>query len=89
MNFCRTFSSRTGRCLRRPRDSRHLNFLYGRHVRGPLDVFREAWTEEGCGFEDDKNVLSYITEVRDRLAEMADLDPGKCGNGAANAKEVL
>ena len=43
-----------------------FELLYGRHVRGPLDVLREAWTEEGCGSEDDKNVLSYITEVRDR-----------------------
>ena len=50
-----------------------FELFYGRHVRGPLDVLREAWTEEGCGSEDDKNVLSYITEVRDRLVEMADL----------------
>ena len=35
-----------------------FELLYGRHVRGPLDVLREAWTEEGCGSEDDKNVLS-------------------------------
>ena len=50
-----------------------FELLYGRHVRGPSDVLREAWTEEGCGSEDDKNVLSYITEEHDRLVEMADL----------------
>ena len=36
-----------------------FELLFGRHVRGPLDVLREAWTEEDCGSEDDKNVLSY------------------------------
>ena len=33
-----------------------FELLYGRHVRKPLDVLLEAWTEEVCGSEDDKNV---------------------------------
>ena len=47
-----------------------FDLLYGRHVRGPLDVLREDWTgEKGVAVP----VATYIVEMRERLAEMAHL----------------
>ena len=47
-----------------------FELLYGRKVRGPLDVLRETWEEPKT---EDKNAISYMLEMRDRLASMTEL----------------
>lgn len=42
-----------------------FELLYGRDVRGPLDVLKNEWIQNP---EMDKDILTYIMEVRDRLA---------------------
>ena len=44
-----------------------FELLYGRDVRGPLDVLKETWE---AGEKGDQNVLSYITLMRDRMDKM-------------------
>ena len=47
-----------------------FELLYGRAVRGPLDILKESWeTKEKC--PDD--VVTYVTEMRSRLEEMSEL----------------
>lgn len=51
-----------------------FELLYGRHVRGPLSILRESIDDE----EDESrqlqpSVLSYIIEMREKLAKMADV----------------
>ena len=47
-----------------------FELLYGRHVRGPLDVLREVWTEE----ETDKTTeVTHLVQMRERLEEMSTL----------------
>ena len=40
-----------------------FELLYGREVRGPLDMVREEW-------ESDRSVLSHILAIRERMKEM-------------------
>ena len=44
-----------------------FELLYGREVRGPLDVVREEWEAEK---KSDQSVLSHILAIRERLEEM-------------------
>ena len=47
-----------------------FELLYGREVRGPLDVFREEWeASKRC----DESVLFHILLVREKLEEMFEL----------------
>ena len=46
-----------------------LELLYGRNVRGPLDVMREAWVSDKRTNQD---ILSYILLMRDRMTTMAE-----------------
>ena len=48
-----------------------FELLYGRKVRGPLDILKEEWT--GCADEGEVPVATYVVEMRDRLEEMAEL----------------
>ena len=48
-----------------------FELLYGRKVRGPLDILKEEWT--GCADEGKVPVAAYVVEMRDRLKEMAEL----------------
>ncbi|XP_064399260.1 uncharacterized protein LOC135345747 [Halichondria panicea] len=41
-----------------------FELLYGRSVRGPLDIVREAWQTDKC---DSVSIISYIMKMRDRL----------------------
>ena len=43
-----------------------FELLYGRDIRGPLDVLREEWIQNA---ETDKDILTYIMEVKDRMGE--------------------
>ena len=47
-----------------------FELLYGRKVRGPLDVLREDMV--GCN-ETSENLVQYVQEVRSRLKEMSEL----------------
>ena len=47
-----------------------FELLFGRHVRGPLDVLKESWeTKHKVG----DDVLTYVTEMREKLASMTEL----------------
>ena len=47
-----------------------FELVYGRNVRGPLDVLREAW--EGSQ-STDESVVSYVIATQEKLKAMADL----------------
>ena len=56
-----------------PQESTGLSpfeLLFGRKVRGPLDVLRECWTNEEAG---DVPVIPYVLEMQKRLQEMTKL----------------
>ena len=38
-----------------------FQLMYGRHVRGPLDILRESWTSSKCSGE---SVVSYVLTVQ-------------------------
>ena len=46
-----------------------FELLYGRDVRGPLDVLKESWEAER---RSDLNVIAYITLMRERIEEMSE-----------------
>ena len=47
-----------------------FELLYGRAVRGPLDILKESWeTKEKCP----EDVVTYVTEMWSRLEEMSEL----------------
>ena len=60
--YCEVPQSTTGFSL--------YEFLYGREVRGPLDVLKEEWETSK---RSDESVLSHILQVRERLEEMSKL----------------
>ena len=45
-----------------------FELLYGRDVRGPLDILKEAWSSDK---RSNLNVISYVLMMRDRLESMA------------------
>ena len=47
-----------------------FKLLYGRRVRGPLDVLKESWTK--CSSEETP-VIAHVVEMRNRLEEMREL----------------
>ena len=47
-----------------------FELLYGRAVRGPLDIVKESWKETTQVKE---NVVSYVLGVQDKLAKMSNL----------------
>ena len=47
-----------------------FELLYGRAVRGPLDVLKETWEAEQRSTE---SVVSHVLAMRDKLASMTDL----------------
>ena len=49
-----------------------FELLYGRTVRGPLDILRETWeATEGV----DQSVVSYILSIREKIAQMTEIVP--------------
>ena len=46
-----------------------FELLYGREVRGPLDVLWESWEQPTST---DENIVAYVLKMRDRLAEMSE-----------------
>lgn len=50
-----------------------FELLYGRRVRGPLDVLRESWTRSST---EETPEITHVVEMRNRLEEMSDLVKG-------------
>lgn len=48
-----------------------FEMLYGRQVRGPLDVLKEAW--EGGNAREQTNILSYVLKMREKLDSMTEV----------------
>ena len=46
--------------------------LYGRHVRGPLDVLKDSWVGEKEDSEGEQNVLEYVVKMTERLANLTE-----------------
>ena len=46
-----------------------FEMLYGRDIRGPLDVLRESWEADE---RSDPNIVSYVLLMRDRLEKMSE-----------------
>ena len=47
-----------------------FELLYGRDVRGPLDILRESWESSQ---KSDENIISYVLSTQDKLSKMAEL----------------
>ena len=47
-----------------------FELLYGRPIRGPLDILRESWEAEK---KTDESVVSHILSIREKLEKMSEL----------------
>ena len=47
-----------------------FELLYGRRVRGPLDILKESWTEEA---QEETPIAQYVIKMRNNLKEMVDM----------------
>ena len=47
-----------------------FELLYGRKVKGPLDLVYDTWTDE---YKEDENLLKYVLEMRDKLSAMSEV----------------
>lgn len=47
-----------------------FELLYGRHVRGPLDVLKQSWESSSC---DDESNVSYVMATQKQLEKMTKL----------------
>ncbi|KAL2082862.1 hypothetical protein ACEWY4_020635 [Coilia grayii] len=62
-----------------------FELLYGRHVRGPLDVLKEAW--EGKEPEQKVNVLAYVLKMRDRMQSLTEMVQEKMKSAQAKQRK--
>ena len=60
-----------------------FELLYGRWVRGPLAIVREAWTNVKL---QEQNVASQVIEMRTRLLQMTDLVHNNMAKAQAKQK---
>ena len=47
-----------------------FDLLYGREVRGPLDVMKESWQPSRGS---DMSVVSYVLQMREKFEKMAEV----------------
>ena len=47
-----------------------FELLYGRAVRGPLDILRESWE---ASKKSDESVLSYILSIQEKIRKLSEL----------------
>ena len=60
-----------------------FELLYGRQVRGPLDVLKEAWTNES---PKEGNVIQYVLEMREHISQMTEMAQDKLAQVRRNQK---
>lgn len=60
-----------------------FELLYGRQVRGPLDLLREHWENP---IADQENVVAYVVKMRERLEQMTALAQEHMRTAQANQK---
>ena len=63
-----------------------FELLYGRDVRGSLDILRESWESSQ---KSDENIISYVLSTRDKLSKMAELVQENLSKAQAMQAEVL
>ncbi len=61
-----------------------FELLYGRQVRGPLDVLRETW--EGPRSPKTRSILAHVLKMREKMEEMAELVRANLGQAQAHQK---
>ena len=61
-----------------------FELLYGRQVRGPLDILREAWMGEGS--QPPTNIVDYVLKMRDKLEELSSLAHDNLAQAQAGQK---
>ena len=47
-----------------------FELLYGRYVRGPLDLLRESWEAER---KSDESIVSFVQSLQEKLANISEL----------------
>nr|KAG5697202.1 hypothetical protein BaRGS_028938 [Batillaria attramentaria] len=57
-----------------------FELLYGRTVRGPLKILKEAWTQDSN--EEVKTTVQYVLDLRERLEAMGELARKNLGRSA-------
>ena len=60
-----------------------FELVYGRPVRGPLDILMETWE---MSHKSSESVISYVLEAQERLAKMADLTRENLGKDQQTQK---
>jgi hypothetical protein len=61
-----------------------FELLYGRQVRGPLDILREAWMGESP--QPPTNIVDYVLKMRDKLEELSSLAHDNLAQDQASQK---
>jgi len=61
-----------------------FELLFGRHVRGPLDVIKESWEEKEDVGED---ILTYIVKMREKLRIVTELAHQNLGKAQEKQKQ--
>ena len=60
-----------------------LELIYGRAVRGPLDILRESWE---AGEKSDESIVSHILSVQEKLTKMTELASENTARAKAQQK---
>ena len=61
-----------------------FELLYGRQVRGPLDLLRDRWMGENP--QPPTNIVDYVLKMRDKLEELSRLAHDNLAQGQSNQK---
>ena len=61
-----------------------FELLYGRNVRGPLDILKESWE---ANKKSPESVASYVLMIQERLAKLRDIVHENLENAQATQKE--
>ena len=63
-----------------------FELLYGRRVRGPLDVLKKVWTGDEI---ENISVAAHVVQMRERLQEMSDIARANMAKVQKKTEEVL
>lgn len=64
-----------------------FELLFGRQVRGPLDVLKEAW--EGEQPQQQVNILTYVLQMRDKLSHLSSNGTRISGASTKNPEKLV